>query len=67
MPQLAEVIRSFNIPEIDKILNSMANEDALKILIASNGGISNSARIIQELGLTQKRYYTHLKDSLTLV
>ncbi len=44
------------------ILNALANEDAIKIFSAAKDGINTSTRTIRELGLTQKRYYTRLKE-----
>lgn len=51
-----------NITEMGKILSSLANEDAIKVFLAARRGITKSTRTIEELGLTQKRYYTRLKE-----
>jgi len=47
--------------EMEKILSSLANEDALKIFIEAEEGIESSAKAIKKLNLTQKRYYVWLK------
>ena len=47
--------------EMAKLFSAAANSDALKIFYAAEGGITNSTHAIKEMGLTQKRYYTHLK------
>lgn len=44
-----------------KILSSLANDVSMKILLACEKGIDRSTKAIEELGLTQKRYYTWLK------
>ncbi|MHA1428710.1 MAG: hypothetical protein ACTSQI_22255 [Candidatus Helarchaeota archaeon] len=46
------------------ILNALGNEDALKIFLYAKDGIKRSKEAIQELGLTQKKYYSRLKDLL---
>ena len=48
--------------ELVKILNALGNEDALAIFLYTNNGISSSKEAIQTLGLTQKRFYSRLKD-----
>ncbi len=62
MPKPNKDSEPFDIAGINRILSVLANEDALKILIAAKEGISNSTNVIRELGLTQKRYYTRLKE-----
>lgn len=52
--------------EMEVVLSSLANEDALKIFQEAKEGITNSTRAIKKLGLTQKRYYTRLKPLLEL-
>jgi len=44
------------------ILDALGNEDALSIFIYAEKGIPNSKLAIHELGLTQKRFYSRLKD-----
>jgi DNA-binding MarR family transcriptional regulator len=44
-----------------EILSSLANSDSLRIFLACHEGIESSTRTIEEIGLTQKRYYTWLK------
>lgn len=48
--------------EMEGILSSLANQDALKIFRAARDGIASSTKTIKELGLTQKRYYTRLNE-----
>jgi len=48
--------------EMEEILSSLANQDALKIFKVANVGISSSTEVIKELGLTQKRYYSRLRQ-----
>jgi len=48
--------------EMERILSSLANQDALKIFRKARDGIVSSTKIIKELGLTQKRYYTRLNE-----
>lgn len=48
--------------EMEGILSSLANEDALKIFQAAKDGITSSTQIIKDFGLTQKRYYTRLRE-----
>lgn len=45
-----------------KILNALGNEDALAIFLYAKDGINSSKDAIRALGLTQKRFYTRLKD-----
>lgn len=48
--------------DLVKILNALGNEDALAIFIYSENGIKSSKDAIRTLGLTQKRFYSRLKD-----
>jgi len=48
--------------EMEKVISALANRDAIKIFYAAGGGIRSSTEAIKELGLTQKRYYTHLRN-----
>ncbi len=48
--------------EMEKIFRSLADKDALVIFEAGEKGITNSSEVIRELGLTQKRYYTRLRE-----
>jgi DNA-binding HxlR family transcriptional regulator len=45
-----------------KILDALGNEDALSIFIYVEKGMASSKVAIQELGLTQKRFYSRLKE-----
>jgi hypothetical protein len=46
---------------IVELLSALTSPDSLKIFMKAEIGIINSTRAIQELGLTQKRYYVWLK------
>jgi len=48
--------------DMAKIMNSLGNEDALALFLYSKDSISSSKDAIRTLGLTQKRFYTRLKD-----
>lgn len=48
--------------DMAKILNALGNEDSLAIFLYAKDGISSSKDAIRTLGLTQKRFYTRLKD-----
>jgi predicted transcriptional regulator len=48
--------------ELVKILNALGNEDALAIFLYAADGIPSSKDAIRTLQLTQKRFYTRLKD-----
>jgi len=54
----------FIVKDMEKILSSLANEDALNIFKEAQKGITNSTETIKKIGLTQKRYYTRLKPLL---
>ena len=62
MSQLSDVLKSINLVELKEILAALANEDAIKIFLTARRGIEKSTKTIQELGLTQKRYYSRLKE-----
>lgn len=47
-----------------KILDALGNEDSLAIFLFAQEGIQSSKDAIQVLGLTQKRFYSRLKDLL---
>jgi len=47
-----------------EIIDALSHEDAIKIFIYAKDGITNSTMAIKKLGLTQKRYYTRLKQLL---
>jgi len=50
--------------EMEKVISALANQDAIKIFYAAGEGIKSSTEAIKELELTQKRYYTHLRNLL---
>ncbi len=62
MSQLSDAFKSINLVELKEILTALANEDAIKIFMTAKRGIEKSTKAIRELGLTQKRYYTRLKE-----
>ncbi len=45
-----------------EILDALGNQDALSIFIYVGKGMTSSKLAIQELGLTQKRFYSRLKE-----
>ncbi len=45
-----------------EILDALGNQDALSIFIYVEKGMTSSKFAIQELGLTQKRFYSRLKE-----
>jgi len=47
--------------ELAALFRTMSNPDALRILFLASRGIENSTYAMEELGLTQKRYYARLK------
>ena len=53
---------SLVVKEMEKTLSSLANEDAINIFDTAKEGISSSTNTIKVLGLTQKRYYTRLRE-----
>ena len=48
--------------DLVKILNALGNEDALSIFLYAADGIRSSKDAIRTLRLTQKRFYSRLKD-----
>jgi predicted transcriptional regulator len=53
-------VAAFN--EMVKILDALGHEDALAIFMYTEKGIKSSKVAIEELGLTQKRFYSRLKE-----
>ena len=49
---------------ITKLLKILSKPDALRILFFADQGIRNSTHVIEELGLSQKKYYTRLNELL---
>jgi len=62
MSQLSDALKSIDLGGLTEILTALANEDAIKIFITAQGGIEKSTQAIHELGLTQKRYYSRLRE-----
>jgi DNA-binding HxlR family transcriptional regulator len=52
--------------EYSAILNALSHPDALKIFNEIKKGVTSSTKTIKKLGLTQKRYYTRLKELISL-
>lgn len=48
--------------DMAQILSTLDNEDALQIFYAARDGIRSSTYTIKDLNLTQKKYYTRLKQ-----
>jgi predicted transcriptional regulator len=53
-------VAAFN--EMVRILDALGHEDALAIFMYVEKGINSSKVAIEELGLTQKRFYSRLKE-----
>jgi len=53
-------VTAFN--EMVRILDALGHEDALAIFMYTEKGIKSSKLAIEELGLTQKRFYSRLKE-----
>lgn len=53
-------VTAFN--EMVRILDALGHEDALAIFMYAERGINSSKVAIEELGLTQKRFYSRLKE-----
>jgi len=53
-------VTAFN--EMVRILDALGHEDALAIFFYTEKGIKSSKLAIEELGLTQKRFYSRLKE-----
>ncbi len=53
-------VTAFN--EMVRILDALGHEDALAIFMYAEKGIKSSKVAIEELGLTQKRFYSRLKE-----
>jgi len=49
-----------------KILNALGNDDSLAIFMYTVNGIKSSKQAIFDLGLTQKRFYSRLKDLIDI-
>jgi len=49
-----------------KLFDIFSNLDALKIFLYAQNGIENSKRVMKELELTPKRYYTRLKELMEI-
>lgn len=47
-----------------KVISSLASDDSIRIFLACEEGIDSSAKAIEELGMTEKRYYTWLRKLL---
>jgi len=60
--QKKEVSQLKSFAEMEKVISALANQDAIKIFYATGEGIRSSTEAIKRLGLTQKRYYTHLRN-----
>ena len=52
--------------ELSNLFRVLSKPDALKILNRTGMGIENSKYAIEELGLTQKRYYSRLKELIDI-
>ena len=50
--------------EMLRVLNALYNQDSLAIFLYAKTGLLSAVQAIQDLRLTQKRYYSRLKDLL---
>jgi len=57
MPVFDGVLRVFNV---------LSSQDGLALFLYAKNGLSSSKKAIQDLGLTQKRFYSRLKDLLDI-
>lgn len=48
--------------EMLKVLNAISNPDGLAIFLYSKNGLSSATKTIRDLGLTQKRFYSRLRE-----
>ncbi|MEM2875922.1 MAG: hypothetical protein QXL67_03085 [Candidatus Bathyarchaeia archaeon] len=62
---IEEKVKSRFIVDIATILSSLAHPDALQVFERMRGGVKSSTKIMKELGLTQKRYYTRLRELMS--
>ena len=51
--------------DMAEILSSLANPDSILIFDRMKDGVESSTKVIKELGLTQKRYYTRLRELIS--
>lgn len=58
------MINDNTLTQYSQLLDALAHEDALKIFLAAKTGITHSTHTRKKLGLTQKRYYTRLRQLL---
>ena len=49
-----------------RVLNVLSNQDGLALFLYAKNGLPSSKKTIQDLGLTQKRFYSRLKDLLDI-
>ncbi len=62
MSHVSDALKAIDLGGLTEVLTALAHEDALKIFITAQGGIEKSTQAIQELELTQKRYYSRLSE-----
>ncbi|MGQ9679547.1 MAG: hypothetical protein ACUVV4_02095 [Candidatus Bathyarchaeia archaeon] len=48
--------------EVLKILNAISNPDGLAIFLYAKNGLPSANKVMKDLGLTQKRFYSRLKE-----
>ena len=49
-----------------RVLNVLSSQDGLALFLYAKNGLPSSKKTIQDLGLTQKRFYSRLKDLLDI-
>jgi len=48
--------------EMLKVLNAISNPDGLAIFLYAKNGLLSASKVIRDLGLTQKRFYSRLRE-----
>jgi len=49
-----------------RLFSALSSEDAVRLFLYAEKGIKNSTQAIKDLGLTQKRYYSRLKNLINV-
>lgn len=55
-------ISDLALEEIVKIMKIFANEESINIILSSKKGLTSSKENLRSLGLTQKKFYSRIKD-----
>ena len=49
-----------------RLFSVFSNEDAIRLFLYAERGIASSTKVMKDLGLTQKRFYSRLKGLLVI-